>query len=111
MATAAKRSPALSKLHARLLALGDNCCDLLKRDLRNARSHCQRQHCQRIWEAFDPEERETIRRKVVADDPHLTAGTSGYLLESDCVSVIEEELKQAGKLKHKRHSVQSKRRS
>jgi hypothetical protein len=111
MATAAKRSPALSKLHARILALSDKCADLRSKDLRNARARCQREHCERIWEQLEPKDRETIRRKVVAEDPYLDARKSSYLLESECVSVIDEELKQAGKVnkKCKHRGVKSKR--
>lgn len=110
MSTVSKKPPANSKLHARILALGDKCSDLLKRDLRNARSRCHRQHCERIWEGLGQKEREMIRRKLVDEDPHLAAGTTGYLLESECVTMIEEELKEAGKVsRRRRHPARAKR--
>ncbi len=95
MTTATKPTLTHSKLHTRLLALSDASSDLLKQDLKAARTRCQRQHCKRLWEALAREEREAIRRKVVANDPLLSHST-GYLIEDQCVRVIETELKQAG---------------
>ena len=99
MPTIAKRPPPTSNLRPRLLALSDKRCDLLKRDLKEARAQCHRWHAKRIWEALDREDRETVRRRVAAEAPHLNEKDDALLLEARCVRVIEEELKKAGRKK------------
>jgi hypothetical protein len=107
MGNALSESPALKRLHSRLVALSGRGRDLLDGELKDAKASCMHAHYGRIWEQLEPSERKAIRDEVMKDVKINVTRES--FIEGFCVTAIENHFQSGRKISGPRQVARRRR--
>lgn len=90
MTQASNTASALEQLRPRLSDLYDRSVDLFETDLKRSHNWCIGDHCRRIWEMLDANDRALIRKAISQELRPLRGSVSDAWLDTYCIDAISD---------------------